>query len=98
MIVDLPVPFAPTSAVFSRARISQLASRNKTRGPNRLPAFCRESIYVYFRRAAAGRWNRRDRPAFLAQQPPSPTMRFGPGPVAQRLEQGTHNPLVGGSN
>ena len=24
--------------------------------------------------------------------------RHGAGPVAQRLEQGTHNPLVGGSN
>ena len=24
--------------------------------------------------------------------------KFGAGPVAQRLEQGTHNPLVPGSN
>ena len=42
--VDLPVPLAPTSAVFSLLRMSQLASRNRTRGPNRLPAFCSESI------------------------------------------------------
>src|ERR1035438_5332933 len=53
MIVDLPVPLAPTSAVFSRERISQLASRNRTRGPNRLPAFCRESIYFHFRISSA---------------------------------------------
>src|ERR1035437_5292412 len=48
MRVDLPVPLAPTSAVFSLLRISQLASRNRTRGPYRLPAFCRESIYSIF--------------------------------------------------
>src|ERR1035438_9474773 len=108
MIVDLPVPFAPTSAVFSRARISQLASRNRTRGPNRLPAFCKESIPTHFRREGSeevrpqskeGAFN--DGSAvctILAQPQPSPTMGFGQGPVAQRLEQGTHNPLVGGSN
>jgi hypothetical protein len=47
---------APTSAVFSRARISQLASRNKTRGPNRFPAFCRVSIYLYLLRRALAVW------------------------------------------
>src|SRR5580698_6798163 len=48
MRVDLPVPFAPTSAVRSLLRISQLASRKRIRGPKRLPAFWRESICFIF--------------------------------------------------
>src|ERR1035441_7421922 len=54
-MVDLPVPLAPTSAVLSLLWISQLASRNKTRGPYRLPAFCRESIQYYLRRTMGGK-------------------------------------------
>ena len=54
--MDLPVPLAPTRAVFSSQRMSQSASRKRTRRPNRLPACCSESMKFYFRRAprAAG--------------------------------------------
>src|SRR5581483_8495715 len=48
MSVDFPVPLAPTSAVFSLLRMSQFASRKRMRGPNRLPAFCSESISSIF--------------------------------------------------
>ncbi len=46
--------------------------------------------------------NRAVRPTMLVRlRDALPTIRRPPvtqGPVAQRLEQGTHNPLVGGSN
>src|ERR1017187_9940460 len=86
MIVDLPAPLAPTSAVFSRARMSQLASRNSTRGPNRLPAFCRESIPLHSTVAHGMRF-----PTQTRSGPPRATLEFTMVFVLDNYDSFTYN-------
>src|ERR1035437_8745991 len=70
--------------------MSQLASRNSTRGPNRLPAFCRESIHYHFRRAAGVDWRAAglrtnlDRRAHRNPVPNLVDLLVGDGDAAQR--------------